>query len=130
MRNNCSYLIGLLDQVVAPWAEDLRQVLLSAKAAEIPVAVQQCTVRFALAQALRRSETSRSLKKQTFGIEGLIKQLRRLDEDVYLDYYVISTAKHLGTCYVLKNRLLGCEFVLKDGTKSKPRLWIDDKPIA
>ncbi|WUR15140.1 hypothetical protein E7V67_008550 [[Empedobacter] haloabium] len=130
MKNILTYLRELLDHVSAQWAEDLRLVLCSAEATGTTVHAQHCTVQFALNQALRRLETSRALAKITFGIEGLIEELRHLDNDVTLDYYVISTPSHLGTCYVLSDRLLGCEFVMKSGTESRRGLWIDSKPIT
>lgn len=129
MKNCLFYLLELLNNVTAPWTEDLRQVLLSAEATGTPAHLQHCTVHFALGQALRRLKTSHAQGKQTFGIKELIEELRFLNENLVLDYYVISTPMHLGTCYVLRDSLLGCEFVLKSGTMSKPGLYIDDKPI-
>lgn len=130
MRDSVSYLKELLDDLVNPWAKKLRPVLDSAKASRIPVNLQHCTADFALNQALRRLATSRALGKETFGIESLIEELRLLEGDIVLDYYVISTSKYLGTCYVFRDRLLGCEFVVKSGTKAKPGLWVDDKPFT
>jgi hypothetical protein len=128
MGDSLSYLMELLDNTVNPWAEKLRPVLVLAKATRIPVNLQHCTADFSLTQALRRLATSRALEKKTFGIESLIEELRLLARDVVLKYYVISTDNYLGTCYVLRERLLGCEFVVKSGTKEKPGLWLDDKP--
>lgn len=130
MRDSVSYLKELLDDLVNPWTKKLRPVLDSAKASRIPVNLQHCTADFALNQALRRLATSRALGKETFGIESLIEELRLLEGDIVLDYYVISTSKYLGTCYVFRDRLLGCEFVVKSGTKAKPGLWVDDKPFT
>lgn len=130
MRDSVSYLKELLDDLVNPWKKKLRPVLDSAKASRIPVNLQHCTADFALNQALRRLATSRALGKETFGIESLIEELRLLEGDIVLDYYVISTSKYLGTCYVFRDRLLGCEFVVKSGTKAKPGLWVDDKPFT
>jgi hypothetical protein len=130
MKNIVTYLMTLLDHASAQWTEELRVVLRSAEATGAKVCAQHCTVQFALSQAVRRLETSRALAKSTFGIESLIEELSRLDNDVTLDYYVISTPSHLGTCYVLSDRLLGCEFVTKSGTESRRGLWIDDKPIT
>ncbi|WP_175948808.1 hypothetical protein [Burkholderia pyrrocinia] len=126
-----SYLINLLDQVPdVPWSEDLRNVLLSTDLKENPSGPQHCTVYFALKQARRRLESSRARGKTTFGIESLISELSKLNEDESLDYYVISTSRHLGTSYVLRGRLLGCEFVLKSGSETKPGLWVDGKQIT
>lgn len=130
MTDILSYLTKLLDVSVDPWKKNLRSVLDSAKARRIPVNIQHCTADFALNQALRRLATSRALEKETFGIESLIEGLRLLEGDIVLDYYIISTSKYLGTCYVFRDRLLGCEFVVKSGTKAKPGLWIDDKPVT
>lgn len=130
MKDSASYLIKLLDCETAAWSEDLRRVLLATEPTEISETPQHCVVYFALSQARRRLETSRAQGKTTFGIESLIATLSALNEDETLDYYVISNSTHLGTCYVLQNRLLGCEFVLKSGTQSKRGLWIDGKPIA
>ena len=129
MKNNLIYLIALLDKLDAPWAADLRRVLLSAKAEENQVNFQHCTVKFALSQARRRLESSSQRKKQTFGIESLVDELSRFDTDLVLDYYVVSTSPWLGTCFVLQDHLLGCEFVVKSGTVSRLGLWIDDGPI-
>jgi hypothetical protein len=126
-----SYLIQLLDQRPdTSWANELRSVLLSPELNARQVAAQHCSVHFALSQAQRRLESSRRLNKTTFGIDGLISELRLLDEDHMLDYYVVSTSRHLGTCYVDKDRLIGCEFVLKGGTETKPGLWIDGKQVS
>ena len=130
MRDSLSYLMELLDEIVDPWAKNLRPVLVLAKARRIPVNLQHCTADFALNQALRRLATSRALGKKTFGIESLVEELRLLARDIVLDFYVISTSKYLGTCYVFRDRLLGCEFVVKSGTKEKPGLWFDDKPVT
>lgn len=125
MKNTYSYLIGLLDHVDAPWTENLRQILISAAATGNSVNLQHCTVEFAFSQALRRLKTTRVKEKRTFGIESLIEELRHLNENMVLDYYIISTENYLGTCFVLEDRLIGCEFVIKSGTKSMPGLWID-----
>ena len=121
MKDRLYYLMELLDRESAPWADKLRRVLLSTGTTVAPENPQNCTVHFALNQARRRLETSRALDKKTFGIESLITALSELNEDVFLDYYVVSNSMHLGTCYVLQGRLLGCEFVQKPTTESKLR---------
>ncbi|WP_155636399.1 hypothetical protein [Burkholderia stagnalis] len=131
MSDDVSCLINLLDQEPdAPWSEDLRTVLLSKDLKKNPGNPQQCTAHFALKQAQRRLESSRVLEKTTFGIESLISELSKLNGDERLDYYIISTPTHLGTCYVFQGRLLGCEFVLKSGSETKPGLWVDGKQIT
>ncbi len=131
MNDKNSFLISLLDREAgSSWSEELRRVLLSADASSVSHSPQHCSVHFALAQARRRLETSYGLGKRTFGMESLISVLEPLDKDAMLDYYVISTATDLGTCYLYQNRLLGCEFVRKSGTESKPGLWIDGKRIT
>lgn len=130
MKTTLAYLMELLNRTVAPWTENLRQVLLLAEQESASVKSQNCTVYFSLNQAIRRLETSRLQEKQTLGIESLIEELRRIDEDVILEYYIISTTKQLGTCYVLDDVLIGCEFVLKSGMRSRPGFWIDGKPIT
>lgn len=126
-----SYLIQLLDQRPdTSWANELHSVLLSPDLNARPIGVQHCSVRFALNQAQRRLDSSRRLNKMTFGIESLISELCLLNEDQMLDYYVVSTSRHLGTCYVDKDRLIGCEFVLKSGTETKPGLWVDGKQVS
>jgi len=130
MKKCLDYLMRILGQATGPWVGDLHHVLLSAKPTEIPVTPQHCTVQFALSQATRRLKSSRAQAKQTFGIESLIEELHHLDKEATLACYVISTARHLGTCYILSDRLLGCEFVIKSGTKLLPGLWTGDKPIG
>ena len=126
-----SYLIQLLDQRAdASWANELRSVLLSPELNTRSLGVQHCSVNFALSQARRRLDSSRRLNKATFGIESLIAELCLLDKSQMLDYYVVSTSRHLGTCYVTKDRLTGCEFVLKGGAETKPGLWIDGKQVS
>ncbi|CAG9220758.1 hypothetical protein [Paraburkholderia caribensis] len=130
MTDSVSYLIQLLDQRAdSSWANELRSVLLSPDLNADLVGCQHCMVHFALSQAQRRLESSRRLNKTTFGIEDLISELRQLNEDQTLDYYVVSTSRHLGTCYVDKDRLIGCEFVEKGGAKTKPGLWTDGKQV-
>lgn len=125
MTNSISYLIQLLDQRPdSSWANELRSVLFSPDLNADLVGVQHCMVHFALSQAQRRLESSRRLNKTTFGIEDLISELRQLNEDQTLHYYVVSTSRHLGTCYVDEDRLIGCEFVQKGGAETKPGLWI------
>lgn len=126
-----SYLIQLLDQRPdTSWANELRSVLLSPDLNGRTIRVQHCSVRFALSQAQRRLDSSRRLNKTTFGIESLVSELSPLNEDQMLDYYVVSTSRHLGTCYVDNDRLIGCEFVLKGGAETKPGLWIDGKQVS
>ncbi|MDR6502794.1 hypothetical protein ACPUER_28710 [Burkholderia sp. DN3021] len=131
MTNSVSYLMQLLNQRPdSSWTDELRSVLLSPDLTAIRIDVQHCTVNFALSQALRRLESSRGLNRPTFGIEDLIFELRQLNEEQTLDYYVVSTSQHLGTCYVDKDRLIGCEFVQKGGAETRPGLWIDGKQVT
>jgi hypothetical protein len=131
MSNSLSYLINLLDRRRnALWSDELRDVLRSPELAASRISAQHCTVQFALSQARRRLESSQRLRKTTFGLESLISDLGQLKEEDPLDYYVISTSQYLGTCYVAADRLVGCEFVAKTGTETKPGLWVDGKRIS
>ncbi|WP_250511746.1 hypothetical protein [Caballeronia sp. GACF4] len=131
MSNSLSYLNNLLDRRPnAFWTGELRAVLRSSELKASQIQTQHCTVHFALSQAKRRLESSKRLKKTTFGIESLISDLGQLGEEETLDFYVISTSQYLGTCYVAADRLVGCEFVVKAGTETKPGLWVEGKRIT
>jgi ABC-type uncharacterized transport system permease subunit len=130
MKKDISYLINLLDHWVnGAWVDELRNVLQSPELKTSQIQIQHCTAYFALNQAIRRLESSRRIKKMTFGVESLISQLNKLPEEDVLDYYAISTSQYLGVCYVFLNQLIGCEFIQKTGVETKPGLWLDGKKI-
>jgi hypothetical protein len=131
MSKNSAHLQNLLSHESSVlWVKKLREILESSDLKEKSESPQSCTINFALEQSKRRLENTKSLGKETFGITELIEVLEKLDKSMEITFYLITNSDFLGTCYVLKNSVLGCEFVRKTGSISMPGLWVDGKRIC
>lgn len=131
MSDDASYLLQLLErQPPCDWARELRAVLASTTLKPKPDNPQECLVRFALAQARRHLAAVERMNKRSFGIAELVQVLERLSDQLMIRYFFVENDRFTGTCYVSDDALLGCEFIEKGTTVSKPGLWIDGKQIS
>jgi len=102
------------------WKGALDSVLVSADVVEIPGYPRVERASFVLAQAKSRQTNTASLKLKTFGLASLITELEALPPDTPLQSYGIKSGAYIGSCFVLDGKLVGCEFVERDTSKTVP----------
>ncbi|MBR8335534.1 hypothetical protein KDW69_28180 [Burkholderia ambifaria] len=100
------------------WTDALDSVLISANVVEIPGYPRVERASFVLAQAKSRQTNTANLKLQTFGLASLITELEALPPDTPLQNYGIKSGAYIGSCFVLDEKLVGCEFVERGTSKT------------
>lgn len=124
--NHIEHLIGLLkesdagDTGSSAWIFSLREILTSPDIQEVPGNPQLNRVSFILNRARMRRDNSARLGLATFGLENLVPRLERLSEDEQLETYALRTASYAGSCFVWKERMIGCEFVKRGLSQTYP----------
>jgi hypothetical protein len=76
-------------------------------------------VGFALNRAKQRLNLVSESNTEAFGLHELIATLSSLDECEMIDFVYLEDDKYIGTCFVLGERVLGYECVLKKGCKTE-----------
>ncbi|RKU03029.1 hypothetical protein C7H84_12555 [Burkholderia sp. Nafp2/4-1b] len=102
------------------WSGALESVLTSPDVVEIPGYPRIDPASFVLARAKSRQANTQKLKLKTFGLASLITELEALPADTPLQNYGIKTGAYTGSCFVLDEKLLGCEFVERGTAKTIP----------
>lgn len=102
------------------WRGALESVLISADVVEIPGFPRIDRASFVLAQAKSRQTNAVTLELKTFGLPSLITELEALPPDTPLQNYGIKNGAYTGSCFVLDERLVGCEFVERGAAKTIP----------
>jgi hypothetical protein len=77
-------------------------------------------VSFILQRARMREQNSIKLVLETFGLPDLITPLERLTPDQELKIYGVKNTTDVGSCFVLDDRIVGCEFVKRGVSKTTP----------
>jgi hypothetical protein len=120
MMGNIQFLASLLNEVQESWRDPLLKVLRSSDVGEVHGNPQLNRVSFILARAKLRMSNSMRLGLETFGLPNLIVELEKLPADRELETYGIENAVYVGSCFVSDNRLIGCEFVKREMSKTVP----------
>ncbi|MEF3074485.1 hypothetical protein V2P20_05560 [Methylobacter sp. Wu1] len=127
--DSIDYLKNLLTDVrkddVPFCIEFLENFLNSDSAYEKVGSPENFAISFALNRAKFRLESAKKAGKKTFGLEDLISALSKYDQTQKVTFFNLENTQYLGTCFVLDDRILGYEFVLKTGTTSVPGLRPD-----
>jgi hypothetical protein len=113
-----SGLMSLARKLDVKWAPQLLCVLESA--ISVSKAPERHHASFALEQAERRLARSVESGIETFGIPELIKRLRELAPETEIEFHFVHGKLYTGTCFVVANEWVGCEFVKKGKALTVP----------
>jgi hypothetical protein len=118
--NNIEFLVSLLNEVDRNWRPSLLEVLQSPDVEEVHGNPQINRASFILQRARMRQCNSLKLGLETFGLPDLILTLAKLPAHQQLRSYGVKTTMFIGSCFVLDDRMLGCEFVKRGISKTVP----------
>lgn len=132
MTSNLEYLRSLTMQAMADepgdWPRRLLAVVESSDVEELPNNPQIYKVSFVRERAKQRQKTSSDLGLSTFDIPMLLTKIKSMAGNEDIKLFSIRNSLYVGTCFVYKNRLIGCEFVMRGKAVTKPGLWLDFEP--
>lgn len=121
MAPNIERLVQMLRGLdPSEWTVALNAVLTSPDVIEIGGYPRSDRASFILDRARRRRGNAARLGLRTFGLDNLITVLETVPPDTTLENYGVNNSAYTGSCFVLKGKLLGCEFVEKGLAKSIP----------
>jgi hypothetical protein len=118
--NNIGFLVSRLADSDHDWRASLFEILQSPDVEEIHGNPQLHRVSFILKRARMREQNSITLVLETFGLPDLITALERLTPDQELKTYGVKNTTYVGSCFVLDDRIVGCEFVKRGASKTTP----------